>query len=175
MKICAAFQGQIFKEDSGALYDLLVQHVGATGTGFNIISRHKYSKNRRKCYLELKGYFKTASYEETKPCSTEKKIRHARYFGERRNFTIESYYDVFAKAFYGLDDTGGVYKLSEKQKINKFESGLREEKAIIYSITARNTWKNLAQSTKSFEYNFTILSASLTKHNALSNKNNGEN
>ena len=41
MKMCAAFQKQKFKEDFKALYDLLVQHVGTTGTGSNIISRHK--------------------------------------------------------------------------------------------------------------------------------------
>ena len=175
LKMCAAFQGQKFKEDSGALYDLLVQHVGTTGTGSNIITRHKSSKNGRKCYVELKGHFKTASYEETKARSAEKKISDANYFGERRNFNIETYYDVFAKAFNDLDDAGGVYKLSEEQKINKFESGLREEKAINYSITARNEWKSLAHPNKSFEDYYTIFSASLTKHNALSNQNNGKN
>ena len=175
LKMCAAFQGQKFNEDSGALYDLLVQHVGTTGTGSNIISRQKSSKNGRKCYLELKGHFKTASYEETKVRSAEKKINDANYFGERRNFSIENYYDVLAKAFNDLDDAGGVYKLSEEQKISKFENGLREEKAISYSITARNEWKNLARHTKTFEDYFTIFSASLTKHNALSNQNNGRN
>ena len=175
LKMCAAFQGQKFKEDSGALYDLLVQHVGTSGTGSNIIARHKSTKNGRQCYLELKGHFKTASYEETKARSAEKQISDANYFGERRNFSMETYYNIFAKAFNDLDDAGGVYELSEEQKINKFESGLREEKAISYSITARNEWKNLPQLNKSFEDYYTIFSAALTKHNALSNQNNGKN
>ena len=169
-----SFQGQKFKEDSGALYDLLVQHVGTTGTGSNIISRHKSSKNGRKCYLELKGHFRTASHEETKARSAKKAINDAHYFGERSNFNLENYYDIFTKVFNDLDDAGGVYELSEEQKINEFKNGLRKEKAISYSITARNEWETLVQPTKIFEDYFAICSASLTKHKSLSNQNIGK-
>ena len=51
LKMCAAFQGQKFKEDSGAPYDLLVQHVGTSGTGSNIgafpkAQRHRLCRHR---------------------------------------------------------------------------------------------------------------------------------
>jgi hypothetical protein len=87
--MCISFNGQKYKEDSAALYVLLVQHVGTSGTGSNVISRHKTFKNGRKCYLEFKRHFKTEFYEETKARAAEKAISDANYFGERRNFSIE--------------------------------------------------------------------------------------
>ena len=171
IKMCIALTGQIFNEDSESLYNLLVQYVGTTGTGSNIITRHKNSKNGRKCYVELKNHFMTASYGERKAQMAEKSIRDLTYSGEKRLFTIENYYDIFTKAFNDLDDAGGVYSLTEEQKINKFENGLREEKSIGYSITARKEWGQLAGNRNTFEQYFTLFSASLGKHNSLVNQN----
>ena len=175
IKMCISLTGQIFKEDSESLYNLLVQHVGTTGTGSNIITRHKNSKNGRKCYVELKNHFMTESYGETKAQNAEKSIRDLTYSGEKRFFTIETYYDIFTKAFNDLDDAGGVYSLTEEQKINRFENGLREEKSIGYSISARKEWNQLVGNNKTFEQYFTIFSASLGKHNSLANQSGNKN
>lgn len=98
IKMYIALTGQIFNEDSESLYNLLVQYVGTTGAGSNIITRHKNSKNGRKCYVELKNHFMTESYGETKAQMAEKSIRDLTYSGEKRFFTIEDYYDIFTKA-----------------------------------------------------------------------------
>ena len=37
LKNCVIFVGQYYKDDSGSLYTLLVQHVGTSGPGSNII------------------------------------------------------------------------------------------------------------------------------------------
>ena len=52
-------------------------------------------------------------------------------------FTIKIYYDTFTKAFNDRDDAGGVYMLSEAQKVNNFECELQEERTINYTIHAR--------------------------------------
>ena len=175
LKNCISYTGQKFKEDSETLYGLLVQYVGTSGTGSNIIARYKHSKNGRKCFMELKRHFQTESYEENKAQAAEKSINNASYFGERRHFTIETYYEIFTKAFNDLDDAGGVYMLSEAQKVNKFEGGLREERAINYSIHARRKWSTLGEGDRTFERYFTIFSASLSKHNSLANQNTNKN
>ena len=63
---CASLQGQAVIDYSETLYNFLVQYVGTSRTGINVVSRHTRLKNGRKCYLELKVHFKTESYEETK-------------------------------------------------------------------------------------------------------------
>ena len=66
LNFCVNLQGKAFNDDAETLYNLLVQYVGTYGTGNNTLSCHTRSKNGRKYYPEIKGHFKTETYEETK-------------------------------------------------------------------------------------------------------------
>ena len=44
-----------------------------------------------------------------------------------------------------LELAGIMYLLTEEQKIIKFETGLKEEKAINYSISAKSAWDALPE------------------------------
>ena len=59
LKFCDSLRGQAFNDDSETIYNLLVQYVGTSGTGINTVCFHTRPKNGCKCYLELKGHFKT--------------------------------------------------------------------------------------------------------------------
>ena len=65
----------------------MVQYVVTYGTGRNYVSLHTRSKNGLKSYLELKGYFKTEAYEETK-ASKAGAILQSSYYDGNRKFTI---------------------------------------------------------------------------------------
>ena len=71
------------------------------------------------------------------------------------------------KSFNTLEDSGAVYALTEEQKINHFESGIKEAVAVSYSIQARKDWDALPLAEQSFERYYTIFSASYSRHNSL--------
>ena len=106
--------GKLYKDDTESLYTLLVQHIGNSGNGSNIISKHKNSKNGRSYYLDLKGHFMTDSHNQTKLQRAENKISEATYLGEKRNWKIEDYYRIMYKPFNDLEQAGRVYALLEE-------------------------------------------------------------
>ena len=174
LKVCMQLRGTVFKEDSEALYSLLVQHIGTTGTGSNIVRKHQLSKNGRSCYLEIKSRFQNASYKENLASAAENKIRDAKYYGDRRNFTLETYYTVMTSAFNDLALSGTAHALTEEQKITKFESGLVEEKAIDYSIQAKEKWDLKPAAEQTFDAYYNDFSASMAKRNNLSDRSNNQ-
>ena len=111
--------------------------------------------------------FQNATYLENKATSANKVIAETKYYGDRRHFTLETYYTLMSQSFLELDSAGIVHTLSEEQKITKFESGLVEDKAITYSIQAKVQWNALPLRDRNFDTYFNIFSASMNKHNLL--------
>ena len=95
LKFCFNLRGQAINDYAETLYNLLVQYVGTSGTGINTVSRHTKSKNRRKCYLEIKGNIKTEAYEETKASKANNIVQSAHYDGNRKS-TFDNYYNLAA-------------------------------------------------------------------------------
>ena len=154
-------------DDTETLYNLLVQYIGTDkGPGTNIITRHKRVKDGRACFLELKQHFNTEAHDQTKALTASNTIKNAHYNGNRR-FTIDEYYDMMTKACNSLDDAGVVYRMTEEQKINSFESGLKEPTAVSYSIQSRQEWDSLPVAERTFERYYTGFSAFYTRHNSL--------
>ena len=69
--------------------------------------------------MDLKKDFLTYSHDHTKDQRAERKISEASYSGGTRNWKVEYYYNIMSKSFNDLEQAGGVYALSEEQKINK--------------------------------------------------------
>ena len=128
LSFCANLQGKSSNYDSETLYNLLVQYFGTSVTGRNTVSRHTRFNNGRKCYLKLKGHFKTEAYEETKAAKSNAILQSAYYDGNRK-FTLEHYYNLVSKAFFQLQEAGPIYTLKEYQKIDSWTKG-----AYIYQI-----------------------------------------
>ena len=93
---CANLRRQAFNDDIETLYNVLVQYIGTSGTGSDIVSIHTRSNSGRKCYLEPKINFKTEAYEETKASKVNVIIQIAHY-DENRNFTLEHYHNFAVK------------------------------------------------------------------------------
>lgn len=139
--------------------------------GSNIINKYKTSKDGRSCYVELKKHFQNATYLENKATAANRVLTETKYYGERRNFTLETYYTLMSQCFLDLEQSDPVHHLTEEQKITKFESGLVEEKAISYSIQAKVQWNTTPIALRNFDAYYNIFSASMNKHNLLINTN----
>ena len=165
LRHCLKFNGPIYDDDNQSLYSFLVQHIGTTGVGSNIVNTYKSSRN------DLVDHFKNDTYLENKATAANKSIVEAKYYGDRRNFTLETYYAIMSQNFLALDEAGPVHKLTEEQKITKFEGGLVEERAISYSIHAKSLWNPMAPAMKTFDTYYNLFSSYVNKHNTMSSTN----
>lgn len=160
--------GPNFKRDSEALYSLFVQHIGGEGHGSNIVKRFKTSKNGYDCYHAFEAHFKNDAYLENQASKAEQSIQKANYKGDRRNFTLESYYNIMSQAFNDLSQCGAAHSLNEHQKVTKFENGLKDSTAISWSITARNHWNSLPPLQQTFDTFYNEFSKYMTKFKTMS-------
>ena len=63
LRFCIKLISSSYKSDTEALYSLLVQHIGTTGCGSNLVIKHKRFKDSRRCYMELKSHFHNEAYK----------------------------------------------------------------------------------------------------------------
>ena len=76
-----------------------------------------------------------------------------------------------SKNFNLLELAGTAHLLTEEQKIIKFESGLKEDKAISYSITSKSNWDSLPENQRTFDSYYNTFSSFMNKHNTLVQNN----
>ena len=172
LKYCIRLNGSQYKSDTESLYSLLVEHIGTTGCGSNLVIKHKRFKDGRRCYMELKSHFHNEAYQQNLATAANKSLSEVKYYGERRNFSLETYYDIMSKNFNMLELAGIAHLLTEEQKIIKFEAGLKEDKAINYSINAKSIWDSLPDNNKTFDSYYNTFSSFMNKHNTLVQGNN---
>ena len=168
LKHCVTLQGDNFRTDSQMLYSLFVQHIGTTGVGSSVVNKHKTSKNGYQCYKEFKAHFANETYKQNIATVAENTMTNAVYNGPRKNFSIETYYTIMTKAFNDLATAGPSHQLNEEQKITKFESGIKEEKAIGFAITAKSQWDALPRAERTFDKYYNLFSSKLNKQLTMS-------
>ena len=76
-----------------------------------------------------------------------------------------------SKNFNLLELAGIAHLLTEEQKIIQFESGLKEDKAISYSITSKSIWVALPKNQRTFDSYYYTFSSFMNKHNTLVQNN----
>ena len=100
------------------------------------MSCHKISNNGRKCFLELKGNFKTESYEKTKVSKSNAILKGSHYYGNIK-FTLDNYCNLVVKESVPLEEAGTLYTFTEAHNINSFENEAKEPTSINFSITEK--------------------------------------
>ena len=166
---CSRLNGPQFDEDNGNVYGLIVQYVG-TSQGKSIVERYKQSRNGRKAWLDLLKHYQNDTYHQTLADRANAKIKNAHYIGERKNFTMNDYYNLMSKAFNDLalsDPTGTQHALSEPQKITKFIDGLKDIDSIRFAQAARRDLRRLPILDQTFETFFNDMSGELTSFQTL--------
>ena len=169
---CLELRGAKFNQDSQALYSLYVEHIGTTGMGSSTINAHKRTRNGRQCYLDLNSHHRNTTYLDNLATAANATISAASYHGQRRNFTLESYYNIMTTGFNDLSLAGPAHTLNEVQKINKFETGLKQPTALNFSIMAKSQWDALPAPQRTFDSYYNLFSPLINKHNTLATPTN---
>ena len=63
---------------------------------------------------EFVKYYKNDAYLDNKTSSANQATSNAVYKGERRNFTLDTYYEIMNKAFNDLEEAGPSYALNSQ-------------------------------------------------------------
>ena len=77
--------------------------------------------------MELKSHFHNEAYKQNLALAANKSLSEVKYYGERRNFSFETYYDIISKNFNMLERARETHLLTEEQKIIQVEAGLKED------------------------------------------------
>ena len=171
---CLPMRGNLFQSDSETLYALFVQHIGTTGTGSTTVNNHQLTRNGRQCYLELNNHFRNRSYLDNKAAKAEQSLQQATYSGDKRNFTLETYYTIMTNAFNDLEKAGNAHFLRDDQKVTKFENGLIDSKSVEFSIIAKEKWNQLPVAQRTFDLYYNIFSAYMNRLKTMSNRNHNQ-
>ena len=115
LRFCLKLNGSRYKSDTESLYSLLLEHIGTTGCGSNLVIKHNRFKDGRRCYMGLKSHFHNEAYKQNLVTAASKSLSEVKYYGERRNFSLETYYDIMSKNFNMLELDGAAHLLSEEK------------------------------------------------------------
>ena len=70
---------------------MLVEHIGTTGWGSNLVIKHKRLKDGRRRYMELKSHFHNEAYKQNLLTAANKSLSEVKYYGERRNDHVKEF------------------------------------------------------------------------------------
>ena len=99
-------------------------------------------------------------------------MNSAVYNGDRRNFTIETYYTITLKAFNDLSAPGSSHVLNDTQKINAFEKGLKYPQAMNWCIISKERWDHFPPAEQTFDRFYNKFSKYMSKYKTLSSGSN---
>ena len=105
-----------FINDNITLYLIYSQYISTKGVGSNIINNYHYTNNDRKCHQDFDLHFRNDDYLTNKATAAISTIISKVYKGNRRNFTLETYYTITSKTFNNLAAAGLDYALNNKKK-----------------------------------------------------------
>ena len=163
---CLVLQGPLFQADSQLLYSLYVQHIGTSGTGSNVVNAHRLTQNGRECFMDINNHYRNQSFRDTLASKAQQSIERAHYDGDRRNFTLESFYNIMVNAFNDLESAGPQFALREDQKVNQFLNKVKNATAVNYIVIAKREWNNLLPP-QTFDSFYNIFSSYMNQHRTL--------
>ena len=130
---CTLHQGTKFVSDNKLTFSLLSTHL-KDSEAESTVKRFNRSRNGRACWAALKIHFESESYKSTMKTIAIANIRASEYNGPKKNFTLSSLYQIHSQAHNMLEEAGLPY--SESQKIQEFQSCLKEKVSIEKSVSS---------------------------------------
>lgn len=133
---CIQHVGPKYVDDYKSVFSLLSTHL-KDSEGETTTKRFNRSRNGRTCWLALRIHFESESYKSSMKTTAIANIRASEYNGPKKNFNLASLYLIHTKAHNMLEEAELPY--SESQKIQEFQSCLKEKTSIEKSVSALST------------------------------------
>ena len=133
---CMQLAGPKYVMDYKSVFSLLSTHL-KDSEGETTTKRFNRSRNGRTCWIALHVHIESESYKSSMKTTAIANIRASEYNGPKKNFTLSSLYLIHTKAHSMLEEAELPY--SESQKIQEFQSCLKEKTSIEKSVGALAT------------------------------------
>jgi predicted metallo-beta-lactamase superfamily hydrolase len=140
-------QGIEFKEDNGRIFNLLKSWT-INGHAWTWMRSFNSTRNSRQAWLALVGHFKGDAQRDKVKDHAYATIAAAKYYGEKKSFTFETYVTIRQEAYTDLVQYGKV--ISEEKRVRDLLSNIRDNSAatnvakgtILEMPTLRNNFSN---------------------------------
>ena len=109
---CLLHTGDSLKNYNITFYLLYYQYIGTKGVGPNIINKYHSTKNGCKFHQDFELRFQNDAYLTNRETAATSTMNSAVYNGDRRKFTLETYYTIISKSFNNLDSAGSAHTLN---------------------------------------------------------------
>jgi hypothetical protein len=130
---CIQHTGPKYVSDNRSVFSLLSTHLKAS-EGETTVKRFNRTRNGRSCWDALRIHFESESYKSSMKSIAISNIRVSEYTGPKKNFSLASLYLIHTDSHNMLEEAGLPY--SESQKIQEFQSCLKEKTAIEKSVSS---------------------------------------
>ena len=128
---CISLIGTKYVADNNTVYSFLSTYL-KDSQAESTVKRFNRARSGRECWKALKVHFESESYKSTMKTTAIANIRASEYTGPKKTFNLSSLYLIHTNAHNMLEEAGLPY--SESQKIQEFQSCLKEKIAIEKSV-----------------------------------------
>jgi hypothetical protein len=114
--------GAAYEEDNGKVFDLLKSWT-INGPAWTWMRAHNVTRNGRQALRALVNHFEGDAQRDRVKDAAYASIAAARYYGEKKKFTFETYVSIHQDAYADLEQCGEI--ISEEKCVGDYSPILR--------------------------------------------------
>jgi hypothetical protein len=115
--------GTEFKEDNGRVFDLLKSWT-VNGPAWTWMRSQNAIRNGRQAWLAIVNHFEGEAQRDRVKDNAYAAIAVARYYGERKRFTFETYVTIHQDAYSDLEQYGEI--ISEEKRVRDLLTNIKD-------------------------------------------------
>jgi hypothetical protein len=138
--------GAAYEEDNRKVFDLLKSWT-INGLAWTWMRAHNATRNGRLAWLALVDHFEGDAQRDHVKDAAYASIAAARYYGDKKKFTFETYVSIHQEAYADLEQYGEV--ISEEKRVRDLLTNIKDNSA------AANAAKGTILATPNLRTNFT--------------------
>ena len=116
-------QGVEYEDDNGRVFDLLKSWT-LNGPAWTWMRAHNSTRNGRQAWLSLIAHFEGDAQRDRVKDNAYASLAAAKYYGERKKFTFETYVTIHQDAYSDLEQYGEV--ISEEKRVRDLLTNIKD-------------------------------------------------
>jgi len=137
--------GAAFEDDNGKVFDLLKSWT-INGPAWTWMRAYNATRNGRQAWLALLNHFEGDAQRDRVKDAAYASIAAARYYGEKKKFTFETYVTIHQDAYADLEQYGEI--ISEEKRVRDLLANIKD------NSPAANAAKGTVLATPNLRTNF---------------------
>jgi len=119
--------GAAYEDDNGKVFDLLKSWT-INGPAWTWMRAHNSTRNGRLAWLSLVNHFEGDAQRDRVKDAAYASIAAARYYGDKKKFTFETYVSIHQEAYADLEQYGEI--ISEEKRVRDLLSNIKDNSPV---------------------------------------------